>query len=567
MSMQPYSDEELNYFKFASIVLKEFPDALRSIFVDMWDTRVAPSSTVWDDSPLLRNILHNNEAPNTKIPTNNSFKEWDCTALFQATLYARTFALPDSTGKKKTLGEIYLKRRKPVPAPFHSAVRSSSGDANETIALAVDQLRLLRNTLCHTSSPQINKVTFDNYVRHAKDAFTALNFSPISLERIGNLKESDFPTKEVEKLNKEIKRQRNDSYLFLESEVKHEMSEMKYEMSEVKQKLNSIEGVLTQTKDATDQCAATSDSEFKYFNDVLLLTVDNTEFNEAQKILNNDEIPSKKDESDKNCCFGKIGRNKVTLLKVPYFGKTAASSSHDLLVYETIQELKPKAIVSLGVCDGVRKEAHFLGDVVVSSQVYFLEQQDDDLSNFDGTTYDCNLGLVHLFHRGKFAWVGPCENVVVPKVYVGQFTTGLQDDDDENRDSHKAGTIGIDTASKSVHATCRNSGVPWLSCKSIARWANDKCQDSTWCQFGAAVSASYVQHVLKRFYIPDEVQVFDKSVPKPCLPPMVPHFIGRQQECEEILRALTSTSARLVTVSGPPWFWQNFIGNCSRTPT
>ena len=109
MSMQPYSDEELNYFKFASIVLKEFPVALRSIFVDMWDTRVAPSSTVWDDSSLVRNILHNNEAPNTTIPKNNSFKEWDCTALFQATLYARTFALPDSTGKKKTLGEIRTK--------------------------------------------------------------------------------------------------------------------------------------------------------------------------------------------------------------------------------------------------------------------------------------------------------------------------------------------------------------------------------------------------------------------------------------------------------------------------
>jgi hypothetical protein len=244
MSILPYSDEELNYFKFASFVLKEFPDALRSIFVDMWDTRVAPSSKVWDDSPLVRNILHNNEAPSTKIPTNNSFKEWDCTALFQATLYARTFTLPDSTGKKKTLGEIYLKGRKPSTAPFHSAVRSSSGDANETITLAIDQLRLLRNSLCHTSSPQINKVTFDDYVRHAKDAFTALNFSTATLERIGNLKELDFPTKEVEKLNEEINRLRNDFYLFLEKEVKHEISE-------VKQKLNSIEGVLIQTKDTT----------------------------------------------------------------------------------------------------------------------------------------------------------------------------------------------------------------------------------------------------------------------------------------------------------------------------
>ena len=208
-----------------------------------------------------------------------------------------------------------------------------------------------------------------------------------------------------------------------------------------------------------DHCSATSDSKLKKFNDVLLLTVDDTEFNETQNILNNVEIPSKKDESDKNCFFGEIGRNKVTLLKVPYLGKNGTSSGHDVLVYETIQELKPKAIVSLGVCDGVRKEAHFLGDVVVSSQVYFLEQQDDGLSNFDRTTYDCNLGLVRLFDRGKFAWVGPCENVVVPKVHVGQFTTGLQDGDDKKRDSHKAGTIGIDTASKSryINASDRNN--------------------------------------------------------------------------------------------------------------
>jgi hypothetical protein len=251
MSIQPYSDEELNYFKFASIVLKEFPDALRSIFVDMWDTRVAPSSIVWDDSPFVRNILHNNEAPNTKIPTNNSFKDWDCTALFQATLYARTFWLPDSTGKKKTLGEIYLKGRTPAPAPFHSAVSSSSGDANETIALAIDQLRLLRNTLCHTSSPQINKVTFDDYVRHAKDAFTALNFSPTSLERIGNMSESDFPTKEVEKLNEKINHVRSEFCLFLQSDVTDEMRGIKRKMSGMEHELNSINKKLTQTKEIT----------------------------------------------------------------------------------------------------------------------------------------------------------------------------------------------------------------------------------------------------------------------------------------------------------------------------
>ena len=252
MSMHQYTDEELNCFKFASIVFKEFPNALRSIFEDMWNTRVAPSSTVWDDSPPVRNKLQGDVA--AKLPMNEPFEKWDCTALFQATLYARTFALPDSTGKKKTLGEMYLKGRKPVPGPFHSAVRSSSGDANETIALAIDQLRLLRNTLCHTSSPQINKVTFDDYVKHAKDAFTALNFSTTSLERIGNLKESDFPTREVEKLNEEINRQSKviDEISGIKdgmSEMKDEVSEMKDEVSEVKDEMSGMKDEMSEMKD------------------------------------------------------------------------------------------------------------------------------------------------------------------------------------------------------------------------------------------------------------------------------------------------------------------------------
>jgi hypothetical protein len=83
------------------------------------------------------------------------------------------------------------------------------------------------------------------------------------------------------------------------------------------------------------------------------------------------------------------------------------------------------------------------------------------LSNFDRTTHDCNLGLVHLFDRGKFAWFGPCENVVVPKVHVGQFTTGFQDGDDKKRDSHKTGSIGVDTASKRRY-TNASDGVYFL---------------------------------------------------------------------------------------------------------
>jgi len=53
----------------------------------------------------------------------------------------------------------------------------------ETFALAIDQLRLLRISICHSISSEIVKTTFDQYVQHAKDAFLALGVKadPIDL--------------------------------------------------------------------------------------------------------------------------------------------------------------------------------------------------------------------------------------------------------------------------------------------------------------------------------------------------------------------------------------------------
>ena len=254
-SFKTYSNEELNFFKFASIVLNEFPEALRQIFVDMWDKRVAPhhSNQVWDDSIGVHNLLLNIEGPKTKIPKNSSFQDWDCTALFQATLYARTFALSDSKGNVKTLGELYLKNRKPVPGPFHSPVTSPSGDPNETIALAIDQLRLLRNTLCHSPSPCVVKVTFDDYVKYAKEAFTAVKLSTRSLEIIGNLAESNFPTSKVKELKERIKKERNDSYQFLQTKVTDDLQDIKETTEETKTKMDETIKNVGEIKNKMDE--------------------------------------------------------------------------------------------------------------------------------------------------------------------------------------------------------------------------------------------------------------------------------------------------------------------------
>ena len=125
-------------------------------------------------------------------------------------------------------------------------------------------------------------------------------------------------------------------------------------------------------------------------------------------------------------CFGEIGRNKVALLK--WLETVTDGSQAHAPFAETINKLKPKAIVAVGVCSGMKEELHHLGDVLVSSQVGFYEPSvnSDGSTNSFGSTFDCNLELTQLFAHGNFGWCGPFQEVLVPKVHVGQVISGTQ---------------------------------------------------------------------------------------------------------------------------------------------
>ena len=202
MAAKPFTNEQLNFFKFSTLVLDEFPKVLRQIFITMWNSKVAirPGLIIWDNSPKVRNMLLTCEGGKTAIPTTKSIEEWDCTALFKATIYAKTFG--DSTIKGSTLNDLFLKKTKLAPGSFHSSVQSPTGDQDETYALAIDQLRLLRNALCHSPKPEIVKTDFDDYVQLVTSAFTAVNVDTGFVIVIGQMSEDNFPTEKVEKLHK-----------------------------------------------------------------------------------------------------------------------------------------------------------------------------------------------------------------------------------------------------------------------------------------------------------------------------------------------------------------------------
>ena len=181
---QPFSSEQVNFFKFSAFVLNEFPIALRLVFKVMWDNLCGIPK--WDDSQMVRNMfLANEEGRMTHVPPDKSYKEWDCTALFQATLYSRSFVQPGGSKREKTLYDLYVKPRRLKAGAFHHSVWSDSANKDETFALALDQLRLLRNALFRqTSSQSIDSSSFNNYLVLAKNAFGALQLTCESIENL-----------------------------------------------------------------------------------------------------------------------------------------------------------------------------------------------------------------------------------------------------------------------------------------------------------------------------------------------------------------------------------------------
>ena len=208
MPLYTFNDRQLNYFKFAAIVLDEFPKALQQTFVSMWNNK------------------HGGPPP-----TPLCYTSWDCTALFKATIFAPSFRVPDAHGHLKTLSDMYIKPLGLASGAFHATVTSSTGNQAETCALAIDQLRRLRNTACHHTTESIDKPTFDHYVQLAKDSFVVLGLNTAVIDNISGLKEEDFPTKEVQLLRERLLKEQDAINQFLQDEVLQRNEDLRKEVA------------------------------------------------------------------------------------------------------------------------------------------------------------------------------------------------------------------------------------------------------------------------------------------------------------------------------------------------
>ena len=129
--MATLSSEQLNFIKFSTVVLDEFPAVLRRVFVYMWDHQVAPKTgfQLWDDSLQVRSLFLTMEGGRTKyVPTRESFTTWELGAPFEATLFAQSFGVLSRCGHRLTLADLYTRRRGLPSGTFHSSVKSPTGN-------------------------------------------------------------------------------------------------------------------------------------------------------------------------------------------------------------------------------------------------------------------------------------------------------------------------------------------------------------------------------------------------------------------------------------------------------
>ena len=256
MTLQPFKNEQLNYFKFAFVVLHEFPKVLRQAFKTRWDNTFGhlPGFQPWDDSLAVRNLFLATEGGSTKVPTNLPYDAWDCTALFQATIFAKSFSMPDGRGHHRTLSYLFVRPHGLPPGGFHTSVISSTGNDAESFTLAIDQLRLLRNAFCHSPSSEISKATFDMYIQLTKDAFQALGVSSSCVNTIGSLTEADFPIEKVRKLEDEIRKEGQAENVFLKDRVENKLMGMMSDIAEANQeRRDEAERTVTEIKEEIEQ--------------------------------------------------------------------------------------------------------------------------------------------------------------------------------------------------------------------------------------------------------------------------------------------------------------------------
>ncbi|CAH3174396.1 unnamed protein product, partial [Porites lobata] len=241
--------------------------------------------------------------------------------------------------------------------------------------------------------------------------------------------------------------------------------------------------------------------------DVLLLTVKNCEFVACFSELKNPY----------RCWFDGLGyvyfcdvdgsQDKVKVALFKCYENSSCPGGSLVSVKNAATLLRPKAVISVGVCSGLHPEKSKLGDVVVSAKLttYASKVVINNQEHSTGMRNYVSKRFLNVIKNCADGWKAPLKNVAdAQQVQVhtaAEFLSGPEQVISGQRRDQLAETnhqaIAMENEGEGVFTAAVDCGIEWLIVKGIADYADgSQLASESWSSYASVMAASLVAHML-----------------------------------------------------------------------
>jgi nucleoside phosphorylase len=199
--------------------------------------------------------------------------------------------------------------------------------------------------------------------------------------------------------------------------------------------------------------------------------------------------------------FGEVGGANVSLVKTVVMGTVQQGGSHDT-VLDAISELKPSAVIMVGIAFGMDRNTQKIGEILVSEHLQPYEPQkvstteEGDVRVITrGERVTAAIRLLSRISNAKLTWQG--SNVRFGLVLSGEKLIDNSDFRNTLRE-FASEAIGGEMEGAGLYAAARKHKVDWILVKAICDWADGKkkYKKNERQKLAARNAASFVVHAL-----------------------------------------------------------------------
>jgi len=217
----------------------------------------------------------------------------------------------------------------------------------------------------------------------------------------------------------------------------------------------------------------------KYDIDFLIVTATDIELEKALELIKPWQDKIVKTYSGSNTFYcGLYGLYSCAIVKTDQMGAVLSGAALET-TNESIEAIKPKAVIMGGIALGKCPEKQKLGDILVSKSIIFYEQarvNDGGGIDYRGPKPESSRFLLNRFIQNSTHSYNFNGIETVAKVISGPILTGEKLIDSSEFKSvlfqQFPDAIGGEMEAAGVYAACKNKNIPWIIVKSICDWAD-----------------------------------------------------------------------------------------------